>query len=84
MKKILCSVCLLMFLASVGFAMDVSLDTDLVPVSDLLGTTPEWLKMDTSYACPIDAGPNACTRDWECDGMQCNNPSGLACQGTCC
>ncbi len=84
MKRILCSLCLLMFVASMGLAADVSVDTDLVPVSDLLGTTPDWLKVDTNYACPIHKGPNACTFDRDCGGMTCNNPSGLACAGTCC
>ena len=82
MKMFTCSAfVVLTLLAGVSFAAVPTLvDQDLNFVSDLLGTTPDWLRVDTSYVCPPDHGPYTCTRDVDCQryfGL----PSNYVCMG---
>ena len=94
MKKSVCFLfALVMLLAGVSFAVTApqasAVDTDFTTVSDLLGTTPDWLQVDTSFICPPDNGPYTCSYDNDCQryfglpsNYVCMGPGGL-CNGHC-
>ncbi len=95
MKRSLCSLFFLVLLATSAVASTapvatVSVDTGVTSVSDLLGTTPFWMNVETSFICPPDNGPYTCSYDHECQryfmlpsNYVCVNPSGQLCGGHC-
>ena len=70
-------------------ATDTVVGSDTTFVSDLLGTTPFWLNVETSFICPPDHGPHTCSYDSDCQryfglpsNYVCMGPGGL-CNGHC-
>lgn len=91
MKFLMTLLCLVLFAtASFAVAVPSAADADLIAVSDLLGTTPDWLKVDTSFICFPSNGPYTCSYPGECQSYfglpsnyECVNPSGQLCSGHC-
>ena len=91
-------VLLVLFLSSAVLALGVpgatsgsvpAIDTGQTFVSDILGTTPSWWKVETSFICAPDLGPYTCSYDSDCQryfglpsNYVCMGPGGL-CNGHC-